>query len=829
MRRFKSLIALLIFFQLKLTVVHAQPPRPLNAAELQLALKKLTVLGSALYIAAHPDDENTALLAYLSRERLVRTAYLSVTRGDGGQNLIGSEKGPLMGVLRTQELLAARRVDRAEQFFTRAVDFGYSKSPEETMAIWGKEKVLGDMVWVIRTFRPDVIVTRFPTSGGGHGQHTASAILAEEAFHAAGDPSRFPEQLKYVRPWQPRRLLWNAWPRRWGPRPADLPVTLQVDVGTYNPLLGKSYTEIAAESRSMHKSQGFGSAARRGSTIEDFALVAGDPAEKNLFDGVDLSWSRVPGGRQVGETLEKAYRAFKPEQPSAVLPLLLEAYAGMDKLPQSYWVPVKRKELLDTIRSCAGLWLEAIAEDYSAAPGSVVKINLEAINRSRYRFVWKEIRLPNDSNGTALNQELAYNQPAERELSIRLPQDAEISQPYWLKRKPEKGTYEVDEPRLIGQPESPPPLTARFVLAADGQRLMFDVPVLYRWTDPVAGEQVRPFEIVPEVAVNLEEKVYVFPDTRAKEVHLKLLAGAPDVSGEVRLSLPPGWRATPEAIPFSLQNKYDETEVSFTLGPPTEPATGILTAVVETGRSTWSHSLVTIEYPHIPIQTLFPPAEARLVRVDLRKRGMRIGYLMGSGDDIPASLRQVGYDVALLSDEDLEDADLSGFDAVILGVRAFNTRPRLKTQQRRLLEYVRSGGTLIVQYNTNRRLVTDEIGPYPFRISNERVTVEEAPVTFLDPNHPLLNTPNKITQEDFQGWVQERGLYFADEWDERYQTVLASHDPGESPKEGGLLFARYGKGVFIYTGYAFFRQLPAGVPGAYRLFVNMISAGRMDD
>ncbi len=829
MNTLKRTVVFLLLLLLKLNSLHAQPPRLLNAAELQLALKKLNVLGSALYIAAHPDDENTALLAYLSRERLVRTAYLAVTRGDGGQNLLGSEKGTLMGVLRTQELLAARRIDGAEQFFTRAIDFGYSKSPEESMAIWGRDKVLSDMVWVIRKFRPDIILTRFPKSGGGHGHHTASAILAEEAFQAAGDPSRFPEQLKYVQPWQPRRLLWNAWPRRWGPRPADLPATLHVDVGTYNPLLGKSYTEIAAESRSMHKSQGFGSAARRGSSIEDFALVAGDPANGDLFDGIDLSWSRLPGGREVGRLLRQAERAFDPEHPAAIVPLLLKAYARLDALPPGYWVKQKKKELLAVLQSCTGLWLEATAGDYSVAPGGTVKVRLKALNRSDAPLVLERVALPYNAGSDLLNRELKNNQPVELQVLIPLPENAELSQPYWLRQKPGKGTYRVDDPTLIGLPENPPALTADFTVRVDRRRLRFDIPVLYRWTDPVAGEQVRPFEIVPEVAVNLEEKAYVFPDQRVKEIRLKLLAGAPDVSGEVRLSLPSGWRATPEAISFSLQDKYDETEVSFTLRPPAKPATGTLTAVVETGRGTWSRSLVTIEYPHIPIQTLFPPAEARLVRVDLRKRGTRIGYVMGSGDDIPASLHQVGYDVTLLSDEDLEGADLSGFDAVITGVRAFNTRPRLKQQRRRLLDYVRSGGTLIVQYNTNRRLVTDEIGPYPFHISRDRVTVEEAAVTFLNPDHPLLNSPNKITQEDFQGWVQERGLYFADEWDGRYQTVLSSHDPGEGPKEGGLLFARYGKGVFIYTGYAFFRQLPAGVPGAYRLFVNMISAGKKND
>jgi len=799
------------------------PPRTRDAAELLLALRKLTVLGSVLYVGAHPDDENTALLAYLAKGRLLRTAYLSITRGDGGQNLLGPEKDEYLGVLRTQELLAARRVDGAEQFFTRAIDFGYSKSPEETLRIWGHEPVLADVVWVLRKFRPDVVITRFPKTGGGHGHHTASAILAEEAFQAAGDPDRFPDQLRYVKPWRPRRLLWNMFRPAEGPPPST-PGLLALNVGAYNPLLGRSYTEIAAESRSLHKSQGFGSAARRGEVLEFLVPLAGDPPAQDLLDGIDTTWSRVPGGTAVGAVLAEAVRTFRPDRPTDVVPLLLEAYERMSRLPPDEWVDVKRQELLDVLRDCAGLWVEAIAADETAAPGTAVRLDLTALLRSDLPWVLENVRVPYQTEVIEVRKPLTPNQPLRVEASIRIPADVPPAQPYWLRVPPEGGLYRATDPDLRGRPENPP-LSVEFVVSTDRGRLTFSAPVTYRFTDPVEGEQERPFVIVPPVSVHWDDAVYVFPDARPKRVRLTLQGHADGVAGILRLRLPPGWQAEPASVPFRMAQRDETVDVPIVIRPPAEPTTGHLQAEVEIGgRPQPARDIVRIVYPHIVPQTLFPPAEARLVRVDLRVRKRRIGYVMGAGDELPRYLRQVGYRVTLLTDEDLETGDLSAFEAIVTGVRAYNTRPVLRRVYRRLMDYVANGGTLVVQYNTTRGLVTDAIGPYPFRISQDRVTVEDAPVTFLRPDHPVLNRPHRLTAQDFEGWVQERGLYFAGSWDPRYETVLASQDPGEPPRAGGLLWARYGRGVFIYTAYAWFRQLPAGVPGAFRAFVNLIEA-----
>ncbi|MCA1591640.1 MAG: PIG-L family deacetylase [Acidobacteria bacterium] len=825
------LFAFLLVFPFTL---QAQPPAVKNAAETEVALKKLNVVGSVLYVAAHPDDENTALLAYLANERGVRAGYLSLTRGDGGQNLLGTEKGELLGLVRTQELLAARRVDGAEQFFTRAIDFGFTKSPEETLRIWGHDAVLADVVWVIRRFRPDVVITRFPTTGeGGHGQHTASAILAREAFEAAGDPARFPEQLREggVQTWKPKRLLWNNFNFRAGERPANYQNLASVDVGTYSPLLGKSYTEIAALSRSMHKSQGFGSAERRGSAPNYFTLLAGDTPGKDILDGVDLSWNRIPGGAPVGQILSEAARQFSPSDPAAILPLLLRAHASMSKLPDGDpLVAVKRRELLDVIRACSGLWMEAIAAEAFVTPGGELKVTTTLVNRSSFPLKLESIGLPYGNAPRAVNSELKSNQPLPTEVSVRVPADAELSQPYWLRDEHGQGVFGVGDARLVGTPESATALPLTLTIAAGdaGEKLVYEIPAQFRRTDPVRGEQYRPVEIVPPVVVNLEEKVLVFPDRQPKRVRLALRNNvAGNTSGTLRLRLPEGWRAEPEAVPVALRNKGEETSATFTVTPSQAQSAGTLSAEFESGGRRFSRGTLEIDYPHIPRQTLFPLARARLVRLDLQKRGEQIGYVMGSGDEIPEALRQVGYHVTLLSDEDLDGADLKNYDAVITGVRAYNTRPFLRERQKRLLDYVEAGGTLVVQYNTSsNELAGAQLGPYPFKLSQDRVTVEEAPVQMLAPQDMLMNAPNKITAADFDGWVQERGLYFASEWDGKYVPLFESHDPGEAERRGGTLVARYGKGTYIYTSLAWFRQLPAGVPGAYRLFVNMISAGK---
>ena len=856
--RFRRALAVFAVLSLAAGAARAASPRENpGASEIELQLKKLNVVGSVLYVAAHPDDENTAFLAWGAKGRLLEAGYLSVTRGDGGQNLIGNETGELVGVLRTQELLAARRIDGARQFFTRAIDFGFSKNPEETFAIWGHDQVLSDVVWIIRSFRPDVIVTRFPTTGeGGHGNHTASAILASEAFTAAADPKAFTWQLKWVAPWQPKRLLWNVF--RFG---ADAPRNaasgeIALDLGGYNALLGRSYTEIAGQSRSMHKSQGFGAAERRGAWLNDFKLILGDPANEDLFEGVDLTWARYgEQGKAVGEILRKVEGDFRPTDPAASVAGLVEAWTAIGRLIETGSDPAnspskkisetssnegtrrgegpkqtdpllraKRAEVVDAIRACLGLWTEAIAAEPSAAIGAEVKAATMILNRSAFPATLDKIEITGAAAPLA-GGALLPNEPLRGEATLVLPPDAAVTQPYWLREPAGKGLYNVDDPKLVGRPENAPPLVARFFVSVAGASVPFETPVVFRRTDPVKGEIYRPFDVVPPVTANFDDKVYAFGSDAPKTVRVTLVAGAPKVSGALRLVAPAGFRVAPAEVLFELTTKGEEKAVSFTLTPPHGLASGTLAAETKVGGKTDSRSVVRVDYPHIPLQTLFPPAEARVLRIDVKAPHAPVGYIMGSGDTGPEALRQMGYSVTLLSDDELETGDLSHYSAIVAGIRAYNTRPRLKQATKRLEAYAEGGGTVLVQYSTTGDLVTDELGPYPFKLSRDRVTVEEAPVTFLKPAHSLLNFPNRLSPADFDGWVQERGLYFAGSWDPKWETVVSSHDPGESDKPGGLLFAKVGKGAWVYTGYAFFRQLPAGVPGAYRFFVNLVSAG----
>lgn len=839
------ILSMFVVLLVSATLLHAQPTEVMNAAKLQNSLKKLNTLGSVLYVAAHPDDENTAFIAYCANERLFRATYLSMTRGDGGQNIIGSEQSELLGIIRTQELLAARRTDGGEQMFTRALDFGYSKTPEETFKIWGKDRILADVVWAMRKMRPDVIVTRFPTTGeGGHGHHTASAILAGEAFAAAGDPNRFPEQLKYVKVWQPKRLLWNAWLPIIEARKANPAQFPTIDLSAYNPLLGKSATELAAESRSMHKSQGFGVSALRGETLNYFEHIAGDSAKGDIFSGVDMTWNRIKGGAEIGKLLDEASKKFQPENPAVILPILVKAYKAMNDVQKAtgedYWIPQKRKELLEVIRSASGMWIEAIAQNqpqqgetgYSGVPTGTVRIAASIVNRSSASILLKRVLFP-FAGDSVVGKELQRGKFQAITVTKTIPASTPLSQPYWLQNPPEKGTFSVADQALIGQPENKPTLEVSFVVAIGGEEIAFSAPVLHRRTDRVLGELYRPFVIAPPVALNLQQRAFIFADSSSKEVSVLVQANTPKAVGMVRLRLPEGWRATPDNVAFALANKGDEMRAVFMVKPPqvsVNPDEHVVAeaSVGTTSTTTVSKGMTTIAYTHIPAQTIFPDAKARLVRMELRKSVKTIGYIDGASDDVAEYLKQSGFTVTLLSDDEIETGNLSRYDAIVSGIRVYNdnARPRLRQQYRRLMNYVAEGGTMIVQYQLSSGLVTDSIGPYPFTISRDRVTEEDATVKFLKANHPVLTSPNVITAQDFDGWVQERGLYFANKWDDRYETLLSCNDAGEPEKKGGMLLARYGKGAFVYTGYAWFRELPAGVPGAYRLFVNLLHAGQ---
>ncbi|MGI9542619.1 MAG: PIG-L family deacetylase [Cyclobacteriaceae bacterium] len=817
---FVSLLIFGLYYQ-----TSAQAPKKPNAAEIQLAIKKLQTLGSVLYIAAHPDDENTRLIAYLANEKLMRTGYLSVTRGDGGQNLVGPEIREKLGLIRTQELLQARRTDGGEQFFTRANDFGYSKTADETFQIWDKEKILGDVVWVIRKFRPDFLITRFPPDHRArHGQHTASAVLAEEAFDAAGDPSRFSEQLKFVKPWQPQALMFNTFWWFYGSQEAfDTTGLLPVDVGAYNSLLGKSYTEIAALSSSMHKSQGFGRSGSRGSNLEYLDPVKGD--SDGFLDHSQFTWDSVPGGTVVQQLLQEAYDNFDAEEPAAIVPQLIEAYQAMEGLQEDHWKYIKQKDVKEVINACLGLFIEAVSEKPTATPGTRVGVKIETVNRSNtkvkflsYDNVWTDPK--------SVSKQLNNNARHLEETYIDIPQNAHYSQPYWLQSPGSLGMFAIPDQHHVGKPENGQAVTLDVLMEIEGVTFGFNIPLIYKKTDPVKGEIYEPLHITPPVFLNFGHEVLMFANATPKALSVVIKAGKDSISGDVTLSLPDGWKSEPEDIGFTLLQQGAEQTATFNIYAPEKPGEGNIEAVAHIDGRSYDYGLVDISYDHIPRQRIFPQARLKVVKLDIEKKGEQVGYIMGAGDAIPESLRQIDYQVDILDEENLSQQELQSYDAIILGVRALNTIDRLKYEMPKLLEYVKMGGNLIVQYNTSSRLVTDNFAPYPIKVSRDRVAVEEAPVAILEPEHPLLNAPNKITQDDFKGWVQERGLYFPNEWDAKYTALLSSQDPGEDPKNGGLLVAKYGKGHYIYTGYSWFRELPAGVPGAYRIFANLISAGK---
>ena len=809
----------------------SQAPKKLNAAEIKQALNKLEVLGSVLYIAAHPDDENTRMIAYMANERKMRTGYLAMTRGDGGQNLVGTEIREYLGIIRTQELLAARRRDGGEQFFSRANDFGFSKDPDETFTIWDRDDALADMVWNIRRFKPDIMITRFDTTrvpgGRMHGHHTASALLAMEAFDIANDPKAFPEQLDYVDTWQPKGLYWNTYNFGRANFQSDHegePGFYTFDLGKYNPLLGKSYDEISAISRSQHKSQGFGSTGRRGSIKEFLMHWKGEAPEGDVFANVDQTWNRVSGGQRIGELLARANKSYDLENPSAILPDLLDALKGIEALEDEYWSEVKGKELKQVIKAILGLYVEVVAKEYSAVPGEKVGISIEATNRSDAAVSLKSVNIDGMSP-ININKSLANNQRLLQNDSILIPADIQWSQPYWLTEDATLGMYKVGEQEKIGLPENPAALKARFVLdIGDYEGFEITTDLAFKRNDRVKGEFYRPFVVTPPVMANIKEGVLVFPDNEPKAVNVVVTSGQANVNGTLKLNLPKGWKSSPQEVSYALAGKNDEATFEFQVLPPKKAQEGYIGVTASFNGTDYNRGLKVINYDHIPVQTIFPKSNTKVVRVDLAKKGQYIGYIMGSGDAIPESLEQVGYNVTLLDPNNINAAGLENFDAVIVGVRAYNTIERMRVVQPELMKYVEAGGTVINQYNTSMRN-QPQIGPYPFSISRDRVTVEGAEVRILEPDHPVINGPNKITQKDFEGWVQERGLYFPNRWDERYTPILSSNDPGETPKDGGLLVAEYGQGYFIYTGYSWFRELPAGVPGAFRIFTNMISIG----
>ncbi len=820
------IILLCFYFQ-----INAQAPAKPNSAEIFAKIEKLNFLGSVLYIAAHPDDENTRLISYMANAQKARTGYLSLTRGDGGQNLVGPELRELLGVIRTQELIEARKVDGGEQFFSRANDFGYSKVPMETLKIWNEKEVLADMVYIIRQFQPDVIITRFDyrTPGTTHGHHTSSALLAQEAFDLVNDKKSFSSQLNLVQTWQPKRMYFNTSWWFYGTKDkfesADKSNLANLSTGFYYPTLGKSNQEIAALSRSRHQSQGFGTSGARGDDMEYLEFIKGEKptVSTNLFEGIDTSWNRVEGGKAIGVLVSKIANEYDFKNPSASISNLVKVYQMIQNLKNEHWKAVKTKEIKEIIASCAGLYLESVAEHQSATPDSDITLNIEAVNRSAVNMTLENIQILPENKIVSQNIALKNNGNESLSLKTHLPKSLEYTAPYWLKDQGTVGMYRVDNQKNIGKPDIIREVKTVFNIKIENAVIPFERTVIYKFNDPVTGEVYRPFDIEPLVTTSFTDKVKIFNTNGKQTIAVKVYSGAENISGNLKLELPKDWKVAPENIPFSIAMKGEAKTYTFEVTPPKSSSEIDVKAKATVNGDSFDKEKVMITYNHISHQQVLQPSVAKFIKLDIKTGTEKIAYIMGAGDEVPISLQNMGYSVTIVKPIDISTDYLQKFDVIVMGIRAYNTVNELEFKQNILLDLVKNGKTMIVQYNTTGNLVTKNVAPFPLRISRDRVTEEDAKVTFLAPNHPVLNTPNKITSKDFDNWVQEQGLYYPDQWDEAFTPIISSHDENESPKNGALLVAPYGKGYYIYTGLSFFRELPAGVSGAHRLLANLIS------
>lgn len=805
-----------IFIFLISIVALAQAPQKLNSVEIYEQVQKLNFLGKVLYVAAHPDDENTKLITYFSNHYHAQTAYLSLTRGDGGQNLIGTELREKLGAIRTQELLAARRIDGGEQFFTRANDFGFSKEPNETFSIWNKNEVMEDVIQVIETFRPDIIVNRFShnTPGTTHGHHTASAMLSLEAY----------DLVKY----KPKRIFFNTSWWFYGSQEAfdaaDKSNLLAINSNVYYPLKGKSNNEIAALSRSQHKCQGFGTLGSRGDEIEYLELLKGDlPSNTNLFEGIDTSWNRVKGGNEIGKILYEIEKNFNFGNPSVHIPNLIKAYDLIQKLEDAHWKEIKSKQIIKIIEACSGLFMEAVADTETTTKDSNFNINIEVINRSQSNaklISVKALQLPLETKNAVLknNEKTSFQFK-----NVIIGENVDYSNLFWLKEQQTEGMYRVSDKSIRILPEVSSNFPVVFTIEIEGKTIEFVKNICYKFNNPDDGETYVPFTVLPDVTTKIEPEVIIFNGTQSKEITVSVKAHKANAKGVLSLNIPNNWKVIPKEIPFEITTKNEEKKFTFTLYPTKPEIATKLSATATIGNQTFDDKLITIQYPHIPKQTILVPSESKLVKLDIATKGKNIGYIMGAGDEVNKNLENLGFKVSTINPNEISIEKLQQYDAVILGIRAFNVIDELKYKNKILFQYVENGGNLIVQYNTTNNLVTKEIAPYNLELSRDRVTDENAKVTFLAPNHKVLNQPNKITEKDFTGWVQEQGLYYPNKWSNEFIPILASNDEGEPSKTGGLVIAKFGKGNYIYTGLSFFRELPEGVSGAYKLLANLIA------
>lgn len=825
----------LLVFLIETFFSFAQSPETYSSSEIFQQIKKLNVLASVLYVAAHPDDENNALLPYFAKEKLYRTAYLSLTRGDGGQNLIGDEQGIELGMIRTEELLAARKVDGAEQYFTRAYEFGFSKSAAEALRIWDEQKILSDVVWVIRKYQPDVIIKRFPPDKrAGHGHHAASSILAQEAFTAAADPTKFPEQFKYgVKPWQAKRILWNTY--NFGGNNTTSEDQLKIDIGGYNPLIGKSYGELGGEARTMHKSQGEGRPRRRGENYEYFTNTGGDAPKNNLMDGVVTDWKRIPGGEPIEIMIDSIIGKYDIARPALSVPPLVKLYKAIKALPEGNWRNKKLDEVQKIIIECSALFVEATSSQSQVVQGGSLSINFGLNKRENVDASLKKISVENFDS--TFMTPLASNQNLDITKTIPVADDKKISQPYWLVYPLKGGAFDVRDQNLIGKAWDDPSFEASFVITVDGEDLVIKRPVQYRYIDPVKGDTYQPIPVLPKIEINYSRDNYLSIDNNPVLVinYLKInekgqgwtlyppSSSLPNGEGKIQVEqkFSDNWILKKDSDNDSLNIKS-----TFIAKHKDVNLSEEISAVAKLGDETYDHYTKVISYSHIPTITYFPQAKANLIQLNIKIIGKKIGYIIGAGDKVPDALEAMGYNVAYLNGADITDENLKKFDAIITGIRAYNLYEYLSDKNDVFMRYVKNGGNMIVQYMKSNQVGDKNItvGPYPFKInSGSRVTEEDAKVNFLLPGNPVLNYPNKITQKDFDGWIQERSTYQAVQLDSHYETPLEMHDTDEAQSNGSLAIAKYGKGNFVYASLVFFRQLPAGVPGAYRLMANLIA------
>ncbi|MCO6495751.1 MAG: PIG-L family deacetylase [Bacteroidetes bacterium] len=848
-----KLYILLAAFGFIISNIISADAQELNSGEIYKEIQKLNQFGSVLYIAAHPDDENTRLISYLSKGKLYRVGYLSLTRGDGGQNLIGPEQGIELGLIRTNELLQARSVDGAEQFFTRAYDFGYSKNPEETFSFWNKDSVLRDVVWVIRKFKPDVIITRFPDTGeGGHGHHTASAILAKEAFKAAADPNRFPEQLKEVTVWQAKKLFWNTF--NFGTNNTISEDQFKLDVGTYDPILGVSYGEIASQSRSKHSSQGFGTPLVRKPIYEYFVTWEGTEPKSSFLEGIDTGWDRAINNpsraklitQKVNEILTKFDFTAPYKSITALYTLRSEVEKNYEfTSPTLFWLNKKIEAINKIISQCAGVYCEITSNKQNLVPGQTAEITFSVISRMpniqsfECHFKFENINIKKDIKGNYWDTTFTYTIPTSLNF--------ETSQPYWLRKPRNKGLFADVDLNLLGLAKNPSPFKAEVSLNFNTPDFYITQnPTLnYKYNDPSKGEITQPVFITPPVVIIPETDRTFFQlsevnnRTIEKTVNVKVKCYAETFKGNLIVEVPEEWQLlnTPDELKLDFSSAGSEKNIEIKLrlfeNPSLIQQKGSYNAVISYYALSQGQQLDISEkrlsYPHIPNLILYSKAKTELVlspiSVETAGKIGRIGYITGAGDKVMESLKEIGIDIYELSESDLSNPSILGmYKTIITGVRAFNVHSELKTQMPNLMSFVNNGGRLLVQYNTNNRLAPLDfnIGPYPLTITNKRITDETAIVTFLHPNDKLLQEPFKITPSDFNNWVQERGIYFAGDRDPNYVSLFSMADPKEASNDGSLVYANYGKGGYIYTGLVFFRELPAGNIGAYKIFINLI-------